>query len=327
MYLDLVPAVLEKYDLKHLEILPVQKGYRNESYPTILENGSKINIVFYKQEADILDRIRRANLVSNYLYSNKFPARHNYDNRILVISSPAGDRYVSVYTYLPGQTIPWESYTKKHIKLIGNTMSEMHSLMQNIKTENFPEIKNELSDTLIRINQYLDDPNVQGAIRYKLKLVINNSFYQKFYNLLQEPFLSINVQILHMDFVRGNILFNSKRDVPSITGIIDFEKSSVGNPVFDIARTLAFLIVDCKYKDPDKVKKYFLYSGYKKADKSEQLHLSVNNISILNELVCLFLLHDLYKFLIHNPYEYLDQNEHYIRTRDALIDRDMIHYT
>lgn len=327
MYLDIVPAVLEKYDLEHLEILPVQKGYRNESYPIILENGRKINIVFYKQEADMSDRIRRANLVSNYLYRNKFPARHNYDNRILVISSPTSHTYVSVYTYLPGQTIPWESYTKKHIKLIGNTMNKMHSLMQNIKTEDFPLVKNELIYTLTNISHYFDNTNVQDAAKYKLKIILNNINYQRFYDLLQEPVLSSNIQVLHMDFVRGNILFDDKNNAPVVTGTIDFEKSAIGNPVFDIARTLAFLIVDCKYKHPDKVKKYFLYSGYKKANESNTLHLPVNNKSILNDLVTLFLIHDLYKFLIHNPYEYLAQNEHYIRTRDALIDRDMIQYT
>jgi Ser/Thr protein kinase RdoA (MazF antagonist) len=43
----------------------------------------------------------------------------------------------------------------------------------------------------------------------------------------------------------------------AITGIIDFEKTAAGPRIFDIARTLAFLLVDCKAKTPAQVTNYF----------------------------------------------------------------------
>jgi hypothetical protein len=124
-------------------------------------------------------------------------------------------------------------------------------------------------------------------------------------------------QPLHMDFVRSNVLFNAHA---TIAGIIDFEKTGKGHPMLDIARTLAFLLVDCKYKEPGKVYKYFVHSGYRKRGK--------NNINInprlLHELTNIFLLHDFYKFLRHNPYESLGRNEHFVRTRDILIARALL---
>jgi Ser/Thr protein kinase RdoA (MazF antagonist) len=134
-------------------------------------------------------------------------------------------------------------------------------------------------------------------------------------------------QPLHMDFVRSNILFEA---VPagdfnmSISGILDFEKAAYGHPLFDIARTLTFLLVDCKYKAPDKVRKYFLGSGYIKRGAAM---LPSKHMSILEPALNLFLFHDFYKFLRHNPYESLPDNEHFMRTAQLLIPRQLIRPT
>lgn len=114
-----------------------------------------------------------------------------------------------------------------------------------------------------------------------------------------------------MDFVRGNILFEDT----DISGILDFEKTASGHTIVDIARTLAFLLVDCKYKPYDKVDKYFLYSGYQKRGRSKD----IGNDDDRNQFVEMFLFYDLYKFLLHNPYESLRLNEHHVRTKDILV--------
>ena len=121
-----------------------------------------------------------------------------------------------------------------------------------------------------------------------------------------------------MDFVRGNILF----DGSDITGILDFEKTAMGHNFVDIARTLAFLMVDCKFKTVDKVVKYFLYSGYHKRGQMKD----VGDKAILNQLIEMFLVYDFYKFLRHNPYESLHLNEHYVRTNHILDKRGVIFY-
>jgi aminoglycoside phosphotransferase (APT) family kinase protein len=114
-----------------------------------------------------------------------------------------------------------------------------------------------------------------------------------------------------MDFVRGNILFSGFE----ITGILDFEKTALGHPIMDMARTLAFLLVDCKYKTEEKVNKYFVQSGYTKRGANKET-INDDDRGLLVEM---FLLYDLYKFLRHNPYESLYENEHYIRTKDILV--------
>jgi len=90
-------------------------------------------------------------------------------------------------------------------------------------------------------------------------------------------------------------------------------------PAFDISRTLAFLLVDCKYKLSAEVRKYFLRSGYEKRGQGE-----LPDSRLVQALTGLFLLYDLYKFLRHNPYESLHQNQHYIRTVDELTGRRLV---
>jgi Ser/Thr protein kinase RdoA (MazF antagonist) len=127
-----------------------------------------------------------------------------------------------------------------------------------------------------------------------------------------------------MDMVRGNILFDTTADTPwqiddvRLSGVIDFEKTAIGLPVCDMARTLAFLLVDC-LKPADKISKYFIDSGYRKRGSMDIIH-----IELLPYFIRLFLLHDFYKFLRHTPYESLRDNYHYGRTCVILKDYGMI---
>ncbi len=115
-----------------------------------------------------------------------------------------------------------------------------------------------------------------------------------------------------------------------MTGILDFEKTAYGHPVFDVARTLAFLLVDCEYKGEAKIRKYFLQSGYNKRGtvnfRNPIIKHGNRTTNLLESLIDLFLLYDFYKFLRHNPYEFLEQNHHYKRTRDILLTRNMLEY-
>jgi Ser/Thr protein kinase RdoA (MazF antagonist) len=140
---------------------------------------------------------------------------------------------------------------------------------------------------------------------------------EKYRKLLEKLGSGPSQQPLHMDFVRGNILFDDDK----ITGILDFEKASLGHVIMDVSRTLAFLLVDCKYKTPEKVRKYFLKSGYFKDTGGK-----IINLKLMDLLIEMFLTYDFYKFLRHNPYESLLQNQHYLRTRDILINLGVISF-
>ena len=121
-----------------------------------------------------------------------------------------------------------------------------------------------------------------------------------------------------MDFVRGNVLFEGSE----VVGILDFEKTAYGPVQYDVARTLAFLLVDCKYKDEAAVRRYFLQSGYTKRGAATLTYYP----TILETLIELFLIHDFYKFLRHNPYESLKDNEHFTRTVSVLARNGVLHY-
>ena len=322
---DLVKKILHGYGLTSYSLFEVQKGYRNQSFPVRLDDGSMLNLILYKREPDILARIRRANEVANYVFNCGFPARHTFSSRIARVRSSGGETYAALYEYLPGDTIPWEAYSQKHIKLLGKTLSDLHTALQRFDTHHLPSVTEEYLQIIQYMRWYFASDGVHRALAEKLGLKVDGGVFDKYEMLLEVCGYLPEQQALHMDFVRSNILFLEEDDEPRISGILDFEKTARGNKLFDIGRTLAFLLVDCKYKQSDKIHKYFLHSGYQKRGTAEFANISVKTASgrsnLLDQLLNMFLLYDFYKFLKHNPYEYLYVNEHFVRTRDLLLQR------
>lgn len=316
MYESVLPKVLSTYGIGYLRVYDCQKGYRNEIWPVLASDGRMLNVTFFKRESGITDRIRCADAVSEYLAANGMPTRKRADSRILTLKNSAVTINIAVYNYLPGSTIPWEAYTMSHIKLLGMTMSNMHSLLSEMQANNLPSVYDEYCLIIERMKIYFAKLAIQNAIEQKLGFQIDIKRLDQYELLLKNHKGVPNQQALHMDFVRGNILFDNKE----ISGILDFEKTALGHTVVDIARTLAFLLVDCKYKTADKVNKYFLYSGYQKRGHNKDIGDDI----IRDQFVEMFLVYDLYKFLLHNPYESLHLNEHYVRTKDILVKRGVI---
>ncbi len=303
----------------------MQKGYRNESHPAVLANGQRLNLIIYKSEPQIVTRIKNSNAIGDFLHTQGLPARSTADPRILRL---AAAKYAALYHYLPGETIPWEGYTQAHLKALGQAMGQMHRALQTMPPRpQLPNVAEEYEAIFARMQRYFAGPAVRQAVQAKLGLALNNGAIPRAQKLFAACWALPGQQPLHMDFVRSNVLFAvtpraeaGAQPATAVTGIIDFEKTGQGHPALDLARTLAFLLVDCKYKDPPKIEKYFLHSGYAKRG---QAHLRPSR-RLLGELITAFLLHDFYKFLRHNPYESLGQNEHFVRTRKELLKRDVL---
>ncbi len=291
-----------------LKILASYKGYRNTQIH--LQYGNKeYMLCIYKKEKGIKERIDSADRIMALCYP-ALPVKQ----RIKVIST--SPNLIILYSYLPGSTISWEGYTMKHIKGLGEYMGKLHTILERVRYKDI-EIEYELDLSILHLKEmdrYFKDKGVLEAMKNKLH-VLPSFNIKKFLKVFDE-LRSIDSQILHMDFVRGNILFNAKKE---ITGIIDFEKCAYGPRVLDIARTLAFLLIDCKYKSEEKIRKYFLISGYIKRGK-----MKLPSTNLINILVEYFLLYDFFKFLYHTPYESLKDNEHFIRTRNRLLESKVI---
>jgi Ser/Thr protein kinase RdoA (MazF antagonist) len=332
---ELLRRVVAGYGLSYRQTRTPQKGYRNTSFPVTLSAGEVVNFILYKNEPGILERIKRANLTADFLASNGLPVRRTISTKIAVLKTNEKTRYGAVYNYLQGHTIPWEAYTKAHIKLLGMAMSHMHASMQGVSgVDN--SVVDEYIEIVQRMQAYFQRSDVQGALVDKLNLQVEVSF-ARMLGMLRLCKNLPNQQTLHMDFVRGNILFDAPKDgnrffigQVALSGILDFEKVAYGHPLFDIARTLAFLLVDCTNKTPAQIKNYFLRSGYDKRGKVRFSNVIVarndTKIDILEEMITLFLTYDFYKFLRHNPYESLADNHHFVRTRNILIQRKVLQY-
>lgn len=283
------------------------------------------------------ERIKRIHAVSSMLATQGLPVRVPYDQRILTLTTADTTRYAALYEYLPGATIPWEGYTKHHIKLVGMAMGHIHAASLSAPMANSPHVADDCKAICIRMNEYFNSHGVQDAMQRKLQLKIDMQLFKNYLYLLGQTKLLPGQRMLHMDLVRGNILFTkiATKDAEklqvgnfAISGIIDFEKTAYGHPVFDIARSLAFLLVDSKYKSPEKIRKYFLESGYAKRGKQKIPRITYQKngetCSVLDTLIEFFLVHDFYKFLRHNPYESLNVNEHFMRTRTMLVERKVV---
>ncbi len=319
-----VPRILQAYGLTYTQILPSQKGYRNSSYPVILEDGSMRNLILYKREPGIVARIKAANAVSDFLADQGFAVRRTMSPRIIRLKADGYEKYGALYNYLDGRTIPWEAYEQDHIKLVGKAMSDMHAALSGFDYHPLPDVTDEYLAIVKRMRAYFTNAPVQRALADKLLLTVPPTVFDTFEQVLTGAKLLPGKQPLHMDFVRSNILFDEVANGEfkvTITGILDFEKAAYGHPLFDVARTLAFLLVDCKYKAPDRVRKYFLGSGYIKRGTAS---LSGKYLGLLDPLTELFLFYDFYKFLRHNPYESLPDNEHFMRTVSLLIPRHLV---
>lgn len=300
------------YGLSPEHIASPTTGYRNKNYAATLQDGSQANLIIYKIEPEIVKTIQRTNTVGNFLTSNSFPARTTINPKILRLRGNQQTAYASLYNYLPGETIPWEAYTQIHLKELGKTLGEMHKLLESYDKV-LPDAASQNMILNSRMRKYFSDPGVKNAAQNKLKLKVSKDDFSKLHELCATlP----NQQALHLDFVRGNVLFTGKQ----ISGVIDFEKIARGHRILDVARTLAFLLVDCKFKSEEKIRKYFLESGYKKRG-SQQL---IKQPELLEHLVDFYLLHDFYKFLRHNPYESLTENEHFVRTKMLLLKRGIL---
>ncbi len=328
----LISRILSKYGVAGGTISAPQSGYRNQIYRVQTANDEELCVILYKNEPHIARQVLIANELADGLAAVGFPARRTFDERLTLLKSATGTRYAGIYHYLPGQTIPWEAYTQDHIKALGKTMSDMHHLATGLHLTRRLDDVVEIQKSIVgKMQQYFLDRDVHRAMHDKLGLAVPESSLTSLATGLAAADLLGDRQALHMDFVRGNVLFREAADDDlsvAVTGVLDFEKCAYGPVIFDIARTLAFLLIDCKYKTPRQVRKYFLRSGYGKRGTNRlslpRINQGSQDIDVLELLVDHFLLHDFYKFLRHNPYESLAKNEHFGRTRELLIERKII---
>lgn len=296
----------------------VEGGYRNVSYSFLTDDGRMLNFILYKYEPESAALVARTNALGSFIAGQGLPVRAPVDTRILRV----GQRYGSLYVYLPGTTIPWEAYTMKHIKLLGFALARFHDAAAGYDGPSLPDVETIYESIYERMQRYFSDSDVSAALRDKLHISLQLPDFQP---LLDVAKTMPNRTALHMDMVRSNLLFAETTGEEmlavksvALSGILDLEKAAMGHPLFDIARTLAFLLVDCN-KPEAKIRKYFLHSGYeKRGDRA------IGDGEMLEQLVTMFLVYDFYKFLRQNPYESLQKNHHFIRTEHILRARKVL---
>lgn len=318
--MELVLKIIEKLNLKVKTISGPYRGYRNSNYKLVTQSEI-LNLVIFNNEIGSIETIQIQNKACSELAKLNLSFQIRYPkSRIIQIINNINKKnkfetLACLYNYIEGQTISWESYTSSRLKQIGKCLAELHLGFEALNFDRklfskLPSQKQICLDQTIEMKSYFARLEVKLAIYKKLGIVLNVNF-DKLKSLISN--IESENQILHMDFVRGNIIWDE--DQNRIVGTIDFEKMSLGKVEFDIARTLAFLIIDSKYKLEHEVREKFLASYGNSFD-----------MNLVEKLVMFYLIYDFYKFLKHNPYESLNENEHFVRTRDLLLKKFLLKY-
>lgn len=269
---------------KQISVFAIEQGFMNNVYKICIGDKSYIAIFYNKNRYNnsyAKNFLEEINNICLFLKSNSIPCRVT-NNQIVQVDG----RFLGIYDFIEGKTLSWEAYTRRHLTSLSETMNKMHTVLQDYKgTRYIPSWNDYLPIDYKKLHKYYTEnlPTIETKLGIKIEIEKIESLYK---NIINRPVS--NKQLVHMDFVRGNILFDNNY---KITGILDFEKMLIGDTQLDRARTYAFLVVDCKYKTKEQIDYYF-----GKGDKN---------------LVEYFWLRDFWKFLSCNPYESLSQNEHY----------------
>ena len=142
--------IATKYGISIDTVGPVEGGYRNLSHSFTGSDGKRYNFILYKNEPESVELIRRTNALGTHVAGRGLPVRAPHDKRILRV----GKRYGSLYGYLEGSTIPWDAYTKKHIKLLGYAMAKFHEAAADYDGPMLPNVEKVYLEILERMRHY-----------------------------------------------------------------------------------------------------------------------------------------------------------------------------
>src|SRR4030088_3203077 len=97
----------------------------------------------------------------------------------------------------------------EHMKLLGQSMSSLHSALREFRTSDLPAITDEYSVILQHMQVYFSDSSVTGTLKHKLGLVIKPQKLKWLEVVVQAASMVSDQRYhaLHMDFVRSNVLF------------------------------------------------------------------------------------------------------------------------
>lgn len=305
-------------------------GYRNFVWRLHDMKGTSYCLVIYKSEPNIAAKISAAHASAAATAKTGLPVRlpiYNVNQRTEVIqlttqransvrNSEPIQRLAVLYPFLSGETLPWNGFNAGHLHNLGRALALIHQSELMTEKDKLPVVETSLLVQLESSWEYINSESRRDALKTKLKLSVDLEKLAELLNQMKDFDWEDNPRrLLHLDLVRSNLLFKKEE----LTGIIDFEKTAIGPVELDVARTLAFLIVDQHHKSPSQIWRSLYLNGYLATGKQK---LNRANLKLFTYY---FWWYDFYKFLLHNPYEDLPKNWHFRRTvaklRGMILDR------
>ncbi|MEA2020357.1 MAG: phosphotransferase [Patescibacteria group bacterium] len=193
-------------------------------------------------------------------------------NAVFLVKSCRGDFVLTIYKLVPDA----ENNVKRNLRIYIFLKPQGFSVPEVVPTKdgNLFAAKQILgAERLVSLHKYIggfkifpyrkDDLVAMGKMLSNLHSCLRTFPDQGILRSVPEVVATENFAgnntVLHMDFARGNVLFE---DHGNISVVLDFEEAMWGPPILDISKSLAIILKDNKEDSFDYIKEKF-FEGYR----------------------------------------------------------------
>jgi Ser/Thr protein kinase RdoA (MazF antagonist) len=231
MTFSILKRILEKEELALYKMLPLKKGEENENY--LLKKKDKkfvLRILNKKRDKFLFNTkniINHINFESNLM--KELHSKHFLVPVIKLTNIIRGKPY-QIQTFLEGVHITPNKINETQAIAIGATLAKLHNTTKSIKT------------SLKRMDLFSFEFEDKVIEKYGPRII--EKFGKEKFEILKEKEEQLKKQLMqypldascitHNDFFYWNIKFKGDK----ISAILDFDESSPGNPLSDLATTL-----------------------------------------------------------------------------------------
>jgi Ser/Thr protein kinase RdoA (MazF antagonist) len=230
MNVSTINKICKKEFIDPCNIIPLKKGEENENYLLKVKDEKHVLRILNKKrdkflfgDQDILPRIEFEAGLMNKLHKD-FPVP------FIELMNMRGAKYYQIQPFLEGVHIAPNKINENQAIAIGETLAKLHNTTKSIKTslKRMDLFSFEFEDKII---EKYESRIIEKLGKEKFEMLREKKEQLK--KQLMKHVLDVSC-ITHNDFFYWNIKFKGDK----ISAILDFDESSPGNPLSDLATTL-----------------------------------------------------------------------------------------
>lgn len=315
--MDIIDRLNAVYTIKFTENYEILKRGNRNYFLLNTFDDKKYIFKSYIRNTNNTTKLKNANDVSHlvskqiFLFSDYIVSKE-YDPIVELDDNTIG----TLFSYSDGQFLEPEQVTESHIKKLAELSNQFHKVgyelfEQSFSVNQIENISQVLARTIEKMREELDENGIHYMLENKFGLkmdldmiYLNLSHTEK----VIERLISTKPTILNMDANFENITFGKDESKDEVITNVVMDRVLVGNPCFEVAKTISRLSIFLNQQKTSDLKKIFLDSV---EDKS--LYPS----EVLDTLIDFNSINMFYKFVKSETFR--EQNETFIKLKNKLI--------